>query len=123
MNDSGSSPKSKTGKHLFKKGESGNPSGRKKLTEEEKQVRKVDGKIFAEFWLKDSNGRNIIEKVFMVALDPDHKNFPWAVDFITNRVHGKVTDKVAISSTRLTVIKDPDGKAVMAIGRIEKDEE
>ena len=100
--------KKKHGGRDFPPGVSGNPSGRPPLPQEIKDARKVQGKVFAEYWIKDSNGIRIVEKLFEMALEGN----PYAITVVLERVLGKVSDKIQHSVSKPTIMRllDADGK-------------
>jgi hypothetical protein len=120
----------------FKKGKSGNPSGRPTLSPEERKLLKltkaevarllnlVCGLTHAELLEKykaiETPG---IEKLFIkTILDGLDGDSVKSSEFILNRIVGKVQEDVSISMPRPTVIVLEDGKEIV-LGATKGDEE
>lgn len=98
----------KTGGRNFEPGNTlGKLGGRPPVSPEIKAARKIDGKIFAQFWNMEDQGFRIVNKVFEMALEGNLA----AAQVIFDRVLGKVSDKIQHTASKPTLMRllDKDG--------------
>jgi len=124
----------------WKKGQSGNPSGRTKLTEDIKLARRkytkevIQGLLAQcldkpveelEKILKDKNNKVVDHLVGRIALLGIVKGDPLRFNFILDRMIGKVTEEKEIKLVKPFVIESHDGKKEVTVGveQIEEIEE
>jgi len=122
--------------HQFKSGQSGNPNGRPKMPEEIRKARKLNqikvAQILNDFanmndeefvaMLADTNTSKL-ERMIASAVTKAQTGEFTALNFILDRMIGKVTDKVEHKLPRPTVIKLLGEDAVMVLGSGEAEEE
>jgi hypothetical protein len=127
----------KTGGRDFRPGESGNPRGRPKMPKEVKAIRKLsqesvelllnkylsmkfkDLKELIETQESDSADMLVATVIYKGITKGDH----YRLDFLLNRLIGKVTDKVEVKVPRATVIHRPNGEQVELGARFDEDEQ
>lgn len=121
----------------FKKGNSGNPNGRPPLPEELKKARKIN-KAKASQIINDFMNMTILEIKEQISTDDTHamesligkiiieaqKIGDYSrVNFLFDRMIGKVTDKVEHTMPKPTVIKLLDGEGTLIFGSEKSDED
>lgn len=111
----------------WKPGQSGNPKGRPKLSDEEKKLRKLSKEQFKEIGDMIVNGK--VEELFGIMEDPDatvlqklvarglqeaYEKGNWAVvNLLLDRLIGKVKEEVDVNLPRPTVVKFKDGLEIV----------
>lgn len=120
----------------FKKGISGNPSGRSPLSPEEKKLRKMTKEQFKEVGDLIVNGKwdeledvesdpnaTVIQRMVCKALIVAHGKGDWhTVNLLLDRLIGRVKEEIDISLPKPTVILLGDGKEII-LGAKKGDEE
>ena len=127
----------KTGGNNFKPGQSGNPAGRTPLPEDIKKARKLNQKelersvnkflymtseeIFEACKSDDATMFDkIIGSIITAAVDKsDHTR----LEFILNRMIGKVQDKLQVTVPKPFIVKKSDGTQVVCGAEFEKEED
>lgn len=121
----------------FKKGQSGNPGGRVKLPEDVKEARKLNQaeavRLLNKFntwtikelsnFCKDENSTALELMVARIILKGIKDGTPTNLNFVFDRLIGKVKDQVEHSFPKPTVIKTLDGGQIILGTEIKKDGE
>lgn len=125
------------GEHQFRPGQSGNPSGRPKLPEDLKKARRLNqiavGRIINEymnlsitelkFELEDESTSALEAMIGKIIIEAHKVGDYSRVNFLFDRMIGKVTEKVEHKMPKPTVIKLIGEDAVMVLGQSEEKEE
>lgn len=128
----------KTGGRDFKPGQSGNPNGKPKMSPEFKALKCLTASeynklVSSAFTLKDNEIQSLLDDPNISSL---HKAFAHAVligrmtgdlnrlNYITDRVFGKVKEKIEVKQVKPTVLEKRDGTQLVFTNEpVEDDEE
>lgn len=119
----------------FKKGQSGNPSGRPKVPEDVREAKKLTSvemvRVLNKFngwtlnqlaeFCKDGNNTVLEMMVARIMIKGIKDGTPTNLTFLFDRLIGKVKDQVEVSYPKPTVIKTVDGGSIV-LGTSEKKE-